>query len=62
MIYGNMNRRAKVSLTLELDPDEFLMPVDGDPTEELTVMIEELVEHLIGTKLINLKIKCTQEQ
>ena len=54
--------RARVSITLELDPEEFMMPVDGDPTEELTDMFEELVEHLMGTKLIGLKIKCTGGQ
>jgi hypothetical protein len=54
--------RARISITLELDPEEFPMPVDGDPTEELTDMFEELVEHLMGTKLIGLKIKCTGGQ
>ena len=54
--------RARISITLELDPEEFPMPVDGDPTEELTEMFEELVEHLTGTKLTGLKIKCTGGQ
>ena len=60
MILGKT--KARISITLELDPEEFLMPVDGDPTEELTDMFEELVEHLIGTQLISLKIKCTGGQ
>lgn len=54
--------RARVSITLELDPEEFRMPVDGDPTEELTEMFEELLQHLMGTRLVNLKIKCTGGQ
>ena len=54
--------RARVSITLELDPEEFMMPVDGDPTEELTDMFEELVQHIMGTRLVNLKIKCTGGQ
>ena len=54
--------RARVSITLELDPEEFMMPVDGDPTEELTDMFEELVQHLMGTRLISLRIKCTGGQ
>ena len=60
MILGKT--RARVSITLELDPEEFMMPVDGDPTEELTDMFEELVQHLMGTRLISLKIKCTGGQ
>ena len=54
--------KARISITLELDPEEFLMPVDGDPTEELTDMFEELIQHLMGTPLVNLKIKCTGGQ
>ena len=54
--------KARVSITLELDPEEFMMPVDGDPTEELTEMFEELIQHLMGTRLVNLKIKCTGGQ
>ena len=54
--------QARISITLELDPEEFLMPVDGDPTEELTDMFEELIQHLMGTTLVNLKIKCTGGQ
>ena len=47
--------KARISITLELDPEEFLMPVDGDPTEELTDMFEELIQHLMGTTLVNLR-------
>ena len=54
--------KARISITLELDPEEVLMPVDGDPTEELTDMFEELIQHLMGTTLVNLKIKCTGGQ
>ena len=60
MILGKT--KARVSITLELDPEEFMMPVDGDPTEELTDMFEELVQHLMGTRLISLRIKCTGGQ
>jgi len=60
MILGKT--KARVSITLELDPEEFMMPVDGDPTEELTEMFEELIQHLMGTRLVNLKIKCTGGQ
>ena len=59
MIYGQVKRRAKVSISLEIDPDEFVMPLDGDPTVELTELFEELVEHIVGTQLLTLKIKCT---
>ena len=59
MIYRQVKRRAKVSISLEIDPDEFVMPLDGDPTVELTELFEELVEHIVGTQLLTLKIKCT---
>jgi len=57
-----MKVRARVSMLLELDAEEFPMPVDGDPTEELEEMIEELVDHLDGTRLMRLNIKCTGGQ
>ncbi len=60
MILGKT--KARISITLELDPEEFMMPIDGDPTEELTDMFEELVQHPMGTTLVNLKIKCTGGQ
>ena len=41
---------------------ERYMPVDGDPTEELEDMIEELVDHLDGTNLVRLNVKCTGGQ
>ena len=57
MIFGKT--KARVSITLELDPEEFMMPVDGDPTIELTEMLHELLENLEGTRVLNLKVKCT---
>ena len=51
--------KARANIFLEIDPEEFLMPVDGDPTEELTDMLHELLENLDGTSLLNIKVKCT---
>ena len=51
--------KARANILLEIDPEEFLMPVDGDPTLELTDMLHELLENLEGTKVLNLKVKCT---
>ena len=47
--------KARANIFLEIDPEEFYMPVDGDPTEELT----DMLENLDGTSLLNLKVKCT---
>ena len=54
--------KARVSMVLEISEEEFPMPVDGDPTEELEDMLEELVDHLDGTNLVRLNIKCTGGQ
>ncbi len=54
-----MKTRAKITVTLELDPEDFCMPIDGDPTEELTDMFTELLEHIDGAVVKNLKIKCS---
>ena len=54
--------KARVNMLLSINSDEFPMPVDGDPTEELEEMMEELVDHLDGTRLVRLTIKCTGGQ
>ena len=51
--------KARANIFLEIDNEEFLMPVDGDPTLELTDMLYELLENLEGTKILNLKVKCS---
>ena len=54
--------KARISIFVELDPEEFPMPVDGDPTEELTSMVEELIDHLDGVVSRNLTVKCSGGQ
>ena len=56
---STMKTKARISIFVELDPDEFPMPVDGDPTEELTDMVEELLDHLDGVVPLNITIKCS---
>ena len=51
--------RAKVNLLLEIDQEEFPMPVDNNPTEELHDMLEEIMQHLDGANIIRMNIKCT---
>ena len=40
--------KARVNIFLEIEDGEFMMPVDGDPTIELTEMLHELLENLEG--------------
>jgi hypothetical protein len=54
-----MKIRARISIFVELDPEEFPMPVDGDPTDELTYMVEELLGHLDGVVPLSLTVKCS---
>ena len=54
--------KARVNMVLEISADEFPMPVDGDPTEELEDMLEELVGQHHPTKQQPLNIKCTGAQ
>ena len=54
-----MSVRARVSLLLKVNDEEFHMPVDGDPTEELEEMLFDVLEHLEGTQVLKLNIKCT---
>jgi hypothetical protein len=54
-----MSVRARVSLLLKVNDEEFPMPVDGDPTEELEEMLFDVLEHLEGTQVLKLNIKCT---
>ena len=58
----NKKTKARISIFVELDPEEFPMPVDGDPTEELTSMVEELIDHLDGVVPLNLTVKCSGGQ
>jgi|TARA_R110000744_G_scaffold239656_4_gene357041 hypothetical protein len=57
-----MGLKARVNMILDISEEEFPMPVDGDPTEELEDMLEELVDHLDGTNLVRLNVKCTGGQ
>ena len=51
--------KARANIFLEIEDGEFMMPVDGDPTIELTEMLHELLENLEGTRVLNLKVNCT---
>ena len=51
--------KARANIFLEIDPEEFFMPVDGNPTDELTDMLYELLENLDGAKILTLKVRCT---
>tara|TARA_R100001129_G_scaffold30231_1_gene19979 strand:+ start:1860 stop:2033 length:174 start_codon:yes stop_codon:yes gene_type:complete len=51
--------RAKVNILLNIDAEEFIMPVDNNPTEELHDMIEDSISYIEGVSIININVKCT---
>tara|TARA_R100000963_G_C4592391_1_gene69124 strand:+ start:480 stop:662 length:183 start_codon:yes stop_codon:yes gene_type:complete len=54
-----MKTKARISIVLDVDPEDFFMPVDGDPTDELIDMFTELLEHIDGATVKTLRIKCS---
>ena len=49
-------RVVKVQLTLDLDKDEYPVPADGDPSEELQEALEEFIYDIDGLKVKNIRI------
>ena len=47
---------VKVYLTLDLDKDEYPVPADGDPSEEIQQALEEFIYDIDGLKVKNIRI------
>ena len=47
---------VKVFLTLDIDKDEYPIPADGDPSEEIQEALEEFIYDIDGLKVKNIRI------
>ena len=47
---------VKVYLTLHLDKDEYPVPADGDPSEEIQQALEEFIYDIDGLKVKHIRI------
>ena len=48
--------RVKVYMTLDIDPEEYAIPSDGNVTEEFEEAVHEYFHDISGTKILNLKV------
>jgi hypothetical protein len=48
--------RVKVFITLEIDPEEYTMPADENPTEEIQESLEDYFHELPGMNVKSMKI------
>ena len=48
--------RVKIYLSLELDPEEYPMPADENPTEEIQDSLEDYFHELPGMEIKHMKI------
>ena len=44
--------RARVAIILDIDKEEFPMPVDGNPSEELEDALQEVLDEVYGTRML----------
>jgi len=51
--------RARVVVTLDIDKEEFPMPVDGNPSEELEEAIQDVLDEVYGTHVVGIKVSIT---
>ena len=47
---------VKVYLTLHLDKDDYPVPADGDPSEEIQQALEEFIYDIDGLKVKHIRI------
>jgi len=48
--------RVKIMLTLQVDPEDYPIPSDGDVTEDFEDYMNELFHDLEGVEVKNMKI------
>jgi len=48
--------KVKILLTLEVDPEEYPIPSDGDVTEDFEDYMRELFHDLEGVKVKHMKV------
>jgi|TARA_B110000902_G_C14190175_1_gene543879 hypothetical protein len=48
--------RVKIMATLQVDPEEYPVPADGDVTEDFEDYMRELFHDLEGVKISHIKI------
>ena len=47
---------VKIFLTLDLDEEDYPVPADGDPSEEIQEALEEFIYDIDGLKIKNIRI------
>ena len=47
---------VKIFLTLDLDEEDYPVPADGDPSEEIQEALEEFIYDIDGLKVKNIRI------
>ena len=47
---------VKVYLTLNVDEDDYPVPADGDPTQEIKEALEEFIYDIDGLKVKHIRI------
>ena len=45
---------VKIFLTLDLDEEDYPIPADGDPSEEIQEAVEEFIHDIDGLKIKNI--------
>jgi|TARA_R110000803_G_scaffold102310_3_gene170380 hypothetical protein len=51
-----MSIKVKVMVTLEVDPEDYPIPADGDVTEDFEDYMRELYHDLDGVKIKHMKV------
>ena len=51
-----MRIQVRMYVTLEVDPDEYIMPSDGDVTDEFSDAIQEYIHDIGGVKIKNITV------
>ena len=54
-----MRIQVKMFISLDIDPDEYMMPSDGDVTEEFQDAMREYIHDINGVEIKTMKV--TQE-
>ena len=49
--------RVKLYITIDIDPEEYPVPADGDVTEEIEDYMYDMIYDMDGAEILNIKTK-----